>query len=168
MKKIGLLSDTHSYLDKKIFKYFEDVDEIWHAGDIGDRKVMDGLEAFKPTKAVYGNIDTGDVRHDYPLNQRFDCEGLDVWITHIGGYPGRYNKRVTKEFLANPPKLFICGHSHILKIMPDKEFGFLHMNPGACGNVGFHQIKTLIRFAVEDAKVKDVEVIEIGGRGIEV
>ncbi len=168
MKKIGLLSDTHSYLDKKVFKYFEDVDEIWHAGDIGDRKVMDQLEAFKPTKAVYGNIDTSDIRHAYPLNQRFDCEGLDVWITHIGGYPGRYNKRVTKEFKVNPPKLFICGHSHILKIMPDKEFGFLHMNPGACGHVGFHQVKTLIRFAVEDARVKEVEVIEIGGRGIEV
>jgi len=167
MKRIGLLSDTHSFLDKKVFKYFEEVDEIWHAGDIGDMKVMEQLEVFKPTRAVYGNIDHGEVRRGYPLDLRFDCEGLDVWITHIGGYPGgRYNKRVLKELIANPPGLFICGHSHILRVMPDKQYGFLHMNPGACGNAGFHKIKTLLRFSVEKGVVKDLEAIELGIRGL--
>ena len=166
MKRIGLLSDTHSFLDKKVFKCFEECDEIWHGGDIGSLKVMEELEAFKPTVAVYGNIDDAEIRRAYPLNQRFDCEGLDVWITHIGGYPGKYNKRVYKEMLKNPPGLFICGHSHILKVMPDKQFGCLHMNPGACGNIGFHRIKTLLRFSVEKGEVKDLEAIELGMRGI--
>jgi len=165
MKKIGLLSDTHSHLDDAIFKYFSDVDEIWHAGDIGNLELIEKLEDFKPTKAVYGNIDTKELRFVYPENLRFVCEGMDVLITHIGGYPGRYNKRVTQMFEVNPPELFICGHSHILKVMMDKKYDFLHMNPGACGNVGIHQVKTLLRFTIDKAKVKDLEVIELGTRG---
>ena len=164
MKKIGLLSDTHSALPKTVFKYFEDVDEIWHAGDIGNIEVIEKLEDFKPTKAVFGNIDDEQIRFVYPENLRFDCEGVDVFMTHIGGYPGRYNKRVTKIFEENPPALFICGHSHILKVMNDKKYNFLHINPGACGNVGIHQVKTLIRFSIDAGSVKDLEVVELGQR----
>ena len=164
MKRIGLLSDTHSSLPDSVFKYFEEVDEIWHAGDIGDIELIERLEDFKPTKAVYGNIDTKELRCIYPENLRFDCEGLDVLITHIGGYPGRYNKRVTEMFQTNPPGLFICGHSHILKVMMDKKYNFLHINPGACGNVGIHQVKTILRFTIDNAKVQDLEAIELGTR----
>ena len=164
MKKIGLLSDTHSSLPDSVFKYFEDVDEIWHAGDIGNIELIEKLEDFKPTKAVFGNIDTKELRFVYPENLRFDCEGVDVLLTHIGGYPGRYNKRVTKIFEENPPKLFICGHSHILKVMMDKKYNFLHINPGACGNIGIHRVKTVIRFAIGTGKVKDLEVVELGNR----
>jgi hypothetical protein len=165
MKKIGLLSDTHSFLDERIFGYFEACDEIWHAGDIGSREVADQLEAFKPLRAVFGNIDDPPMRHRFPGDLRFECEGLEIFITHIGGYPGKYNKRVHGLLRAKPPGLFICGHSHILKVMPDQELGFLHINPGACGNEGFHPIKTVIRFDVEAGKVKNLEVIELGRRG---
>lgn len=165
MKKIGLLSDTHSTLDPKVFKYFEEVDEIWHAGDIGDMEVIKKLEAFKPLRAVYGNIDSGTVRTTFPLDLRFDCEGMDVWITHIGGYPGRYNKRVREIMAENPPDLFICGHSHILKVMPDKKHDLLHINPGACGIHGFHKVKTIIRFSIDGGKITGLEVIELGTRG---
>lgn len=165
MKKIGLLSDTHSYLDEKIFNYFSEVDEIWHAGDIGSMEVVEKLEAFKPFRAVYGNIDNATIRASFPLNNRFMCEEVDVWITHIGGYPGRYNKRIREEMPLNPPDLFITGHSHILKIMPDKKYDLLHINPGACGISGFHKIKTMVRFAVEGQAIKDMEVIELGKRG---
>lgn len=164
MKKIGLLSDTHSSLPDSVFKYFEDVDEIWHAGDIGTIELIEKLEDFKPTKAVFGNIDTKELRFIYPENLRFDCEGVDVLLTHIGGYPGRYNQRVTKIFNENPPGLFICGHSHILKVMMDKKYNFLHINPGACGNIGIHQVKTVIRFAIDAGKIKDLEVVELGSR----
>ena len=164
MKKIGLLSDTHSSLPDSVFKYFEDVDEIWYAGDIGNIELIEKLEDFKPTKAVFGNIDTKELRFVYPENLRFDCEGVDVLLTHIGGYPGRYNKRVTKIFEENPPKLFICGHSHILKVMMDKKYNFLHINPGACGNIGIHRVKTVIRFAIDTGTVKDLEVVELGNR----
>jgi hypothetical protein len=165
MKRIGLLSDTHSYLDTAVFNYFEACDEIWHAGDIGSMEVMDQLEAFKTTRAVYGNIDGGVLRQQYPEDQRFDCEGLDVYMTHIGGYPGRYNKRVRAVFEADPPGLFVCGHSHILKVMPDKKFNFLHINPGAAGHHGFHKIRTMVRFSVNRGVVSDLEVIELGNRG---
>jgi len=165
LKKIGLLSDTHSYIDDNILSYFEECDEIWHAGDIGDLKVADRLEEFKPLKVVYGNIDGADARRRYPLDLRFDIEGLDVFITHIGGYPGRYNRRVVEIFKANPPQLFICGHSHIMKVMPDQRFNFLHINPGACGHHGFHKIRTMARFSVENGKIKDLQAIELGGRG---
>lgn len=165
MKKIGLLSDTHSYLDEKIFEYFTEVDEIWHAGDIGSIEVLDTLEDFKPLRAVYGNIDNGEIRVRCPLNNIFECEEVKVWITHIGGYPGRYNKRVREEMLLNAPDLFITGHSHILKIMPDKKYNLLHINPGACGIVGFHKMKTMVRFVIDGKKIKDMEVIELGKRG---
>ena len=164
MKKIGLLSDTHSHLDPKIFHYFSEVDEIWHAGDIGTPEVAEALEKYKPFKAVYGNIDGQPIRLKYPLDLRFNCEGLDVWITHIGGYPGKYNPRVRAEMQLNPPKLFICGHSHILKVIPDKQFNLLHINPGACGQEGFHQVKTLIRFDIANAKIQNLEVVELGTR----
>ncbi len=165
MKKIGLLSDTHSFLDEKIFTYFEACDEIWHAGDIGAAEVADRLEKFKPFRAVYGNIDDPAMRRRFPLDLRFNCEGLDVFITHIGGYPGKYTARVRAILKANPPGLYICGHSHILKVMPDKQLGLLHINPGACGNEGFHSVKTLIRFDVAEGKISNLEVIELGRRG---
>jgi uncharacterized protein len=163
--QIGLLSDTHSYLDEKILEYFKDCDELWHAGDVGNEKVLHQLESFKPVKAVYGNIDTGYVKQHCPLDLRFDCEGIDVWITHIGGYPGKYNKRVRDIMRSNPPKLFICGHSHILKVVPDRQYDLLHINPGACGHEGFHQVRTIIRFSINDKKIQNLEVIELGKRG---
>ena len=165
MKKIGLLSDTHSYLDPKIFDYFDEVDEIWHAGDIGKMHVLTDLEDFKPVKAVWGNIDGKEFRAKLEKDLRFDCEGLDVWMTHIGGYPGRYNKRVRLMMEGNAPKLFICGHSHILKVMRDHKYDLLHMNPGACGHHGFHKMRTLLRFEVEEGEIKNLEAIELGKRG---
>ena len=165
MKRIGLMSDTHSFLDEKIFTYFEECDEIWHAGDIGSMELVERLEAFKPFRAVYGNIDNATIRRAFPLDLRFDCEGMDIWMTHIGGYPGRYSKRVREIIVDNPPDVFITGHSHILKVMPDKKLNLLHINPGACGVHGFHKVKTIIRFSINDAKIEDMQVIELGLRG---
>ncbi len=165
MKKIGLISDTHSHLEEKVFEHFADCDEIWHAGDIGTLELADRLAAFKPFKAVYGNIDGSPIRQEYPLDLRFDCEGMDVWMTHIGGYPGRYSQRVRELMKVDPPDLFICGHSHILKVMPDKKHQLLHINPGAAGVHGFHQVKTIIRFVIDRGQVKDLEVVEMGRRG---
>lgn len=162
MKRIALISDTHNFLDPKLCKYFETCDEIWHAGDIGTIKITEELEKIKPVRAVYGNIDGQDVRVVHPKNQRFFCEGVDVLITHIGGYPGNYIPEVRALIENNPPKLFICGHSHILKVIYDKKNQLLHINPGACGNYGFHAIKTIIRFTIEDENIKDLEVIELG------
>jgi hypothetical protein len=164
MKRIGLLSDTHSYLDPAVFKHFQECDEIWHAGDIGEIEVLDKLNKFKPTRAVYGNIDAAIIRKECPLHQRFMCEGVDVWITHIGGYPKRYSPPIKDAIKKNPPKLFISGHSHILKVMYDKDLGLLHMNPGAAGKHGFHQVKTLLRFTIDGKDIKDLEVIELGKR----
>lgn len=165
MKKIGLLSDTHSYFDEKIYQYFSEVDEIWHAGDIGSMEVVEKLEAFKPLKAVYGNIDNATIRAAFPLNNVFRCEEVKVWITHIGGYPGRYNKRVKLEMKEFQPDLFITGHSHILKIMPDRKNDLLHINPGAAGISGFHKIKTMVRFVIDGKRIDSMEVIELGKRG---
>ncbi len=165
MKRIGLLSDTHSDLDESIFQYFAECDEVWHAGDIGSLQVTDRLEAFKLLRAVHGNIDDNAIRLRYPEDLRFECEGMDVWITHIGGYPGRYSKRVADLLKINPPNLFICGHSHILKIMPDKKHNLLHINPGACGHHGFHVMRTIVRFTIDAGKIRDVEVVELGKRG---
>jgi putative phosphoesterase len=163
--RIGLLSDTHSYLDEKIFHHFAECDEIWHAGDIGTVELADKLEAFKPLRAVYGNIDGQQLQLRYPEHQRFVCEGIDVWMTHIGGYPGRYPAAIKDMMRKNPPKLFITGHSHILKVLPDKQFNLLHMNPGACGREGWHQMKTLLRFTIEAGKIDNLEVVELGLRG---
>ena len=160
MKKILLLSDTHSYIDEKILKYVKQADEVWHAGDIGDLNVTDALQRLKPLRAVYGNIDTAEARSEFPLDQRFTCEEVSVWMTHIGGYPGRYNPRIRKALESNPPKLFISGHSHILKVMPDKKRGLLHMNPGAVGTHGFHKVRTMLRFDVAGKDIKNLEVIE--------
>jgi putative phosphoesterase len=165
MLRIGLLSDTHSFLDETIFDYFTECDEIWHAGDIGDPRIADRLEAFRPFRAVFGNIDDKDIRLRYPEDLRFTCEGLDVLMTHIGGYPGKYNQRVREILRADPPGLFICGHSHILKVMPDPALGLLHINPGACGQEGFHKMRTIIRFSIENGKPKDMQVVELGKRG---
>jgi putative phosphoesterase len=160
MKKILLLSDTHGYIDDTIIKYVKQVDEVWHAGDIGDLAVTDQIIKYKPLKAVYGNIDDTKARAEFPLNLRFICEGIDVWITHIGGYPPKYNDRVREILKNNPPDLFICGHSHILKVIPDKKLNLLHMNPGAIGKHGFHQKRTMLRFKIDGTQIKDLEVIE--------
>lgn len=164
MTRIGLLSDTHGYLDPRVFKHFEECDEVWHAGDIGTLDVADKLANFRPLKAVYGNIDGHEIRAAHPEHQRFFCESVDVWITHIGGYPGRYSLPVREAIRKRPPKLFICGHSHILKVMPDKKLGLLHMNPGAVGKHGFHKVRTLLRFTIDGAHIKDLEVVELGPR----
>ncbi|MEM8523630.1 MAG: metallophosphoesterase family protein [Bacteroidota bacterium] len=166
MKRIGLLSDTHSHLDPSIFEYFEECDEIWHAGDIGDQDLVKKLQAFRPFKAVYGNIDSEKIRWDFPENLIFEEEGVKVFMTHIGGYPGRYNARVKNIISEEQPKLYICGHSHILKIQYDKKYELLHINPGAAGNHGFHKVKTIVRFSLEEGNLKDVEVIELGRRGV--
>lgn len=164
MKKILLLSDTHSHLDEKILKYVNLADEVWHAGDIGDLKVTDSLKKLKPLRAVYGNIDNAEARMEFPINNRFFCEGVDVLITHIGGYPGKYNAAIREELTQNPPKLFICGHSHILKVMFDKKLNFLHMNPGATGISGFHQVRTMLRFEIDGDKIQNLEIVELGNR----
>lgn len=164
MTKILLLSDTHSYMDDDILKYVKQADEIWHAGDIGDLEVTDAIKKLKPLRGVYGNIDDTKIRSEFPENNRFLCEGVDVWITHIGGYPNAYNVRVREEIRLNPPKLFICGHSHILKVMPDKKLNLLHMNPGAVGKHGFHKTRTMLRFTIDKSKIDNLEVIEFEKR----
>lgn len=164
MQRIALLSDTHNYLDPEIFKYFESCDQIWHAGDIGTIAIADMLASIKPLTAVYGNIDGTDVRKVYPLNQRFMCEEVDVFMTHIGGYPNRYSAEALKEIKTKAPRLFICGHSHILKVMFDQTYQLLYINPGAAGNHGFHNVKTLVRFTIDADKIKDLEIIELGPR----
>ncbi|SDL45151.1 hypothetical protein SAMN04488034_104140 [Salinimicrobium catena] len=162
MKKILLLSDTHGHLDDRIKSYAQDADEIWHAGDIGTTTITDELKKIRPVQAVFGNIDGAEIRKEFPLNNRFMCEGIDVWITHIGGYPGKYSPAVKEEIKADPPKLFITGHSHILKVMHDKKLNLLHMNPGAAGKQGFHQVRTMLRFKIDRSEIKDLEVIELG------
>ncbi len=160
MKKILLISDTHGYIDEKIIKYASKVDEIWHAGDIGDISVSDKLKKIKPLKAVYGNIDDHNIRAEFPLHNRFICEKVDVWITHIGGYPKRYNPKILEELKSNPPNLFICGHSHILKVINDKELDLLHINPGAIGKHGLHRVRTMIQFEISGKKIENLSVIE--------
>lgn len=164
MIKILLLSDTHSYIDDDILKYVKLVDEVWHAGDIGDLKVADAIKNLKPLRGVYGNIDNAQIRVEFPEHNRFKCEDVDVWMTHIGGYPKAYNVRVRDEMRLNPPKLFICGHSHILKVMPDKKLNLLHMNPGAVGKHGFHKTRTMLRFTIDGSKIDNLEVIEFNNR----
>ena len=151
-------------MDGTILKYARLADEIWHAGDIGSLKVTDALAALRPLRGVYGNIDDHIIQKDFPLDNRFKCEEVDVYITHIGGYPPRYNPRTRSLIQQNPPKLFICGHSHILKVMWDKKLNVLHMNPGACGKHGFHHVRTMLRFSIDGPDIKDLEVIELGKR----
>jgi putative phosphoesterase len=160
MKRIGLLSDTHGTLSNRIFKFFEPVDEIWHAGDIGNAETADRLSEYKPLKAVYGNIDDHILRRMFPVSLRFFCEEVDVLITHIGGYPGHYETPVRNLLKSNAPQLFICGHSHILKVIFDPKYNLLHINPGAAGNKGFHKVCTAVRFVVDGKNIRDMEVLE--------
>jgi len=164
MTRIALLSDTHNYLDPKIFKYFDSCDQIWHAGDIGTVSICNELKKIKPLVAVYGNIDGQDIRKEYPKVQRFFCEEVDVLMTHIGGYPDRYSLEAKQLIQVKSPQLFICGHSHILKVMYDKKYNLLHINPGAAGIHGFHKVKTLVRFTIDKKDIKDLEVIELGAK----
>lgn len=166
MTRIGLIADTHHYLDEKVFTYFKDCDEIWHAGDFGKIDLADQLHHFKPLKGVYGNIDGYDIRSSYPKMLEWMCEGIKVLMTHIGGYPPRYTPFIKKEIHVRKPQLFISGHSHILKVKYDNELNCLHMNPGAAGIQGWHQIRTLIRFCIDNTEIKNCEVIELGDRKI--
>lgn len=161
MKKIGLLSDTHGYWDDKFKIYFEPCDEVWHAGDIGNMEIAERFEEFKTFRAVYGNIDDYKTRNIYPERSRFIIENVDVLMTHIGGYPGHYDPSIRLLIKKEPPKLFIAGHSHILKVMYDKKLECLHINPGAAGIYGFHKVRTILRFVLEDGNIKDLEVIEL-------
>ena len=164
MTRILLLSDTHSFIDKQILKFVKQADEVWHAGDIGNIEVTDAIKEFKPLRAVYGNIDNAKIRSEFPLDNEFTIEDVSVLITHIGGYPNKYNKRVKEKLITNTPKLFISGHSHILKVMPDKKLSLLHMNPGAAGKYGFHSVRTMLRFTIDKSEIKNLEVIELEKR----
>ena len=164
MKKIGLLSDNHSYLDDRIFDHFKECNEIWHAGDIGSIETLEILENWKPVRAVYGNIDGASIRASIPEVQRFFCEEIDVLIKHIGGYPNNYDRSIRATIMNNPPDLFISGHSHILKVIPDKKLNLLHINPGAAGKNGFHTVRTMVRFVIDGNEIRDLEVIELGKR----
>ena len=163
MTKIGLISDTHNYLDPQVLDYFEGCDEIWHAGDFGSIKIADQLKKIAPVKGVYGNIDGKDIRDEYPLHQRFERDGLDFWITHIGGIPNRYCIPIRKEIENNTPDIFICGHSHVLKIARDQSLNkMLYINPGAAGKQGFQEYRTVVRFVIDSGKIQNVEVINLG------
>ena len=165
MKNILLISDTHSFLDKTLLKHIEAADEIWHAGDIGNIElVTDEIKKLKPLRAVYGNIDDADAQKEFSKNLVFTCEEVKVYMTHICGQPTNYLKEVKDILVAEKPKLFICGHSHILKVMYQEQYDVLHMNPGACGIHGFHQIKTVLRFVIDKTEIKDLAVIELGNR----
>lgn len=165
MKKILLLSDTHSYIDAQIIKFVKQADEVWHVGDIGSLNITDTLQKLKPLRAVYGNIDDADARLEFPLDNKFTIENVSVWMTHIGGYPNRYNIRIKEEIKKKPPTLFISGHSHILKVQFDKKLNLLHLNPGAAGNHGFHKVRTMLRFVIDKDNIKDLEIIELATRG---
>ena len=162
--KIGLLSDTHSYLDDRILHHLSSCDEIWHAGDFGSLEVSDTLAGLKPLRGVYGNIDGQTIRLIHPKVNRFTVEGLDVLMTHIGGYPGKYHPDIRNEIQQNPPGIFITGHSHILKVMPDKKLNLLHLNPGAAGKHGFHTMRTLMLFEINKGKIEKLQVVELGKR----
>lgn len=161
---IACLSDTHGFFDDRLIDFMEPCDEIWHAGDIGSIEVVDKLQGLKPLRAVYGNIDDQGIRDIYPLHQRFEIGGLDVWMTHIGGYPGKYDPAVKPAIFESPPEVFVCGHTHILRVMNDKELGLIHINPGAAGRSGMHKVQTAIRFVIANGKLSELEVIELQRR----
>lgn len=161
MTRIGLLSDTHGYFDERYFTHFASCDEIWHCGDIGSDDLAERLAAFRPLRAVYGNIDGGAVRFNYSEFLAFRCEEVNVLMTHIGGYPGRYSPQAYRKILADKPNLFVCGHSHILKVQYDNTLQMLTMNPGAAGIYGFHQVRTLLRFEIDGRDIRNLEVIEM-------
>ena len=164
MKKILLLSDTHSYMDDKILNYCKKSDEVWHAGDIGSNTVTDKIKQVAQLRAVYGNIDDKNIRAEFSLDNLFTIENIPVWITHIGGYPYRYDQRIRENINKNPPKLFISGHSHILKVQFDKKLNLLHLNPGSVGKYGIHKVRTMLRFEVDNKEIKNLEIIEIEKR----
>ncbi len=164
MKRILLLSDTHNYIDTNIKNYITEVDEVWHAGDIGNSMVTDTIKSLKPLKAVYGNIDDKTIRAEFPLDQIFNIEGVKIWMTHIGGHPNHYRERVRNKLDTIKPDIFICGHSHILKVKYDHQFKLLHMNPGAAGKYGFHKVRTMLRFTIDKSDIKDLEVVELNPR----
>ena len=161
MKKILLLSDTHSYIDDQILKFVKQADEVWHAGDIGSIDVTDTIQKLKPLRAVYGNIDGKDMRAEFPLDSIFEVEKTKVWMTHIGGYPNKYHQRVREDLKKIKPSIFICGHSHILKVQYDKKLNILHLNPGAAGKYGFHAVRTMLRFELDKGEIKKLEIIEL-------
>lgn len=161
MIRIGLMSDTHGFLDESVFRHFDSCDEIWHAGDFGNVELAERLSAFKPLRGVYGNIDGKDIRTIYPEHLKFQCEEVKVWMTHIGGYPGKYNPKLRIEINQSPPDLFISGHSHILKVMYDQKLRCLHLNPGAAGREGWHKVRTLLRFCISDEKIHTLAAIEL-------
>lgn len=165
MKRIGLISDTHNYLDDAVFTHFDQCDEIWHAGDFGSSAIADALKVCKPLRGVYGNIDGKDIRSEFPETLYFKCEEVSVLMLHIGGYPKRYSPKAKAAIISACPQLFIAGHSHILKIMYDEQYQCLHMNPGAAGKQGWHKVRTLIRFVIDGVNIKNCEVIELGRRG---
>jgi putative phosphoesterase len=164
LKKIGLISDTHGWLDETVFKHFEACDEIWHGGDFGHSGIAEQLQGFRPLRGVYGNVDGYDVRSIYPLKSTWTCENVTVYMTHIGGYPNRYAPGVRQEIVAAGANLFISGHSHILKVIYDPKISCLHMNPGAAGKQGWHAVRTIIRFTIDGSEIKDCEVVELGKR----
>ncbi|HBJ76353.1 MAG TPA: YfcE family phosphodiesterase [Porphyromonadaceae bacterium] len=166
-KRIGVLSDTHGFWDEAFERYFSSCDEIWHAGDIGSAEVANRLSFIAPLRAVYGNMDGYEVRYLYPEHLRFNLEGVEVWLTHIGGYPGKYAREVVPTIYNHPPKLFVCGHSHILKVMNDPTLHLLHINPGASGRQGIHQKRTIILFTLDNGEIKDLDVVELGSRSID-
>ena len=164
MKKIVVLSDTHSHIDDQILKFVKQADEVWHVGDIGSLEVVDAIKKLKPLRAVYGNIDNALIRTEFPLDNKFTIEKVTVWMTHIGRYPNKYDWRIKKEISKNPPALFISGHSHILKVIFDKKLNLLHMNPGAAGKSGPHKVRTMLRFEIMEDKILNLEVIELENR----
>ena len=167
MKRIGLISDTHSFFDERLLKLFADCDEVWHAGDVGDIRLLNRLKEWKPLRAVFGNIDDRLIRAELPEMTRFALEGFDVLMTHIGGYPGKYAPNIAKIMREEPPTIFVAGHSHILKVIYDNKYQCLHLNPGACGTMGIHTMRTALRFTLDSGKVENMEVIELGPRGKE-
>lgn len=164
MKKIGLISDTHGYIDPRLFDLFASCDEVWHAGDIGSAEVLEKLQSFKPLRAVYGNVDGAEIRYQLNEVERFELDGVDVVMMHIGGRPGKYSPMALAVLAQKTPKVLVCGHSHILRVIFDKKYGCLHINPGACGRFGFHQVRTALRFVIDNGEIRDMEIIELGNR----
>ena len=159
--KIAILSDTHGHLDDTIISYLQAVDEIWHAGDIGTLNLLDRLKTIAKVRAVYGNIDGKDIRMETSEDLFFTVDGMNIWMTHIGGYPGRYDRSVKERLQPNPPNVFICGHSHICRILPDNKLNMLYINPGAAGKYGFHAIRTMILAEIKDKRFTDLKVVEL-------
>lgn len=163
--KIGILSDTHSHMDDRIKAYLEDRDEIWHIGDFGNYNVVEQLREIAPVRGVYGNIDGPEIRHEFPEHERFQVAQYDIWMTHIGGYPGKYEQHIKETIHQNPPDIFLSGHSHILKVKRDQKLNLLHLNPGAAGKTGFHKQRTLLLMAIDNGRIDDLRVVELGKRG---